>query len=190
MLGVAKECQKAPHVTRDQQITLSWRIPVVALSCRASCQRRCPVSFFPMVLPCSLLWFIPQQDQLHSLIVLHQKHFSWSVHWQFPNTFLQSLLLSSRLVCRAQFGFGSGPHTHRLFITLKSLGFPSHCLRRPCSHICPLPNLLPVGHLPRLTSRVYCYFQGFLPKCLQVNNPLTLLTFFVCFFPPTLTKFV
>lgn len=177
---VGRECQKAPNTTRDAQITLSSRIPVVALSCGASfCRRRClhtllshgTALFVPVVHPSIRLASLPDCTSPEA-----------SFYWRVPNTFLKFLLLSSTLlVCRAQLFLVLIPSVSPL--RPRSLGFPSHCLQRPSSHICPLPEVLPIGHLQRLTSRVDCYFQGFLPKSRQTNKPLTLVTFFVCFSP-------
>lgn len=72
------------NTNRDPLITLSLRIPVVALSCRAtSCCRHRPTPFFLMVLPCSLLCFISQQDELHSNCTLPEASFTWRVYWWF-----------------------------------------------------------------------------------------------------------
>lgn len=119
---------ETPDTTRAAQITLSSRIPVVALSCRAPfCRRRClhallshgTALFVAVVHLSTRLASLPDCTSPEACF-----------NWRVPNTFLQFLLLSSTLlVCRAQ-----------LFLVLipsvsppcpRSLGFPSHCLQRP-----------------------------------------------------------
>lgn len=94
-MGSAKECQRASSTSRDPQIALSLKIPVVALSCRATCcHRYCPILFFFMVLPCSLAnCTLPKYSHLQSLLMV-------------PSRFLQFFLLfSALLICRTHFLF-------------------------------------------------------------------------------------
>lgn len=161
--------------------------PVVALSCgRSFCHRRCLHALLSRGTALVISVVRPPITRASFPSCTSPEA---SCSWRVPNTFLQFLLLSSTLpVGRAQLVLVLILSVSPL--PARSLGSPSHCVQRPSSPFCPLSEVLPIGHLQRLTSRVDCYFQGFLPKSRQVNKPLTLVTFFVCFFPSILTEYI